>query len=259
MCTYIRNGRYKYVPYHRLFHRTERVQIDEVGQFEGYPNRDSLSYRAVYGLEDIPTIFRGTLRRPGFCQAWNVFVQLGATDDEIRLEDSENMTYRDFINSFLAYDPLRKVEDKLCDYVGITRDSDVFKKIAWLGVFEQTRIGLKHATAAEILQKILESKWQLAPNDKDMIVMQHQFEYRLNGKLKKLHSSLVTIGDDTLHTAMSKTVGLPLGIATKLLLQGKITQRGVIVPTDRHIYEPILEELTEFGVKITEKQLELPN
>lgn len=257
MCTYIRNGKYKYVPYHRLFSRTERVVFDDLGTFEGYPNRDSLSYRAVYGLADIPTIFRGTLRRPGFCQAWSAFVTLGATEDDIRLEDSENMTYRDFINSFLAYDPVRKVEDKLCDYVGISRDSDVFRKIEWLGVFENKPVGLKNATPAEIMLKLLEDKWKLDEGDKDMIVMQHQFDYQINGESKRMISSLVTYGDDTTHTAMSKTVGLPLGIVVKLLLQGKITARGVVIPNIKEIYLPVVEELSEYGVAISDREFTL--
>lgn len=255
MCTYIRNGRYKYVPYHRLFERLEKVNIDTAGEFEGYPNRDSLSYRQVYGLDDIPTIFRGTLRRPGYCKAWNIFVQLGATDDEVIFEDSENMTYRAYINSFLAYDPTKKVEDKLCDYIGISRDSEVFKKIEWLGIFEEEKVGLKKATAAQILQKLLEQKWALNEGDKDMIVMQHQFEYELNGQKRNLISSLVTKGEDITHTAMSKTVGLPLAIAAKLVLNGQIKSRGVAVPTTKEIYEPILEELQQFGVSIVEKEL----
>ena len=121
---FIQEGRYKFIPYHQLFRRTEYINIDGYGRFEGYANRDSLWYREIYGLDDVPTIYRGTLRRPGFCRAWDVFVKLGATDDDYVLEDSENMTYREFINTFLAYNETDSVELKLMAYLKIDQDSE---------------------------------------------------------------------------------------------------------------------------------------
>ena len=113
---FIQEGKYKYIPYKKLFRRTEIIEIEGYGKFEGYANRDSLRYRSVYGLNEIPTMYRGTLRKIGFCRAWNVFVQLGLTDDSYVIEGSENMTNRDFINSFLAYNPHDSVELKLRHY-----------------------------------------------------------------------------------------------------------------------------------------------
>ncbi|MDN4164293.1 saccharopine dehydrogenase C-terminal domain-containing protein [Cytophagales bacterium LB-30] len=249
---FIRNNQYKYIPYHQLFKRLEPVNVEGFGAFEAYPNRDSLSYRAPYGLENIPTILRGTLRRPGYSEAWNVFVQLGLTDDSFKIENSEEMTYRQFLNSFLAYSPTDMLEEKLCNYVGITRDSDIYKKIAWLGLFEERKIGLKNASPAQILQQILEEKWALADGDKDMIVMQHQFEYVLKGEKRSRISSMVCLGDDTLHTGMSKTVGWPLGIAVKLLLQGKVKARGVQLPITQEFYAPIITELKSLGISFIE-------
>src|SRR3989339_559204 len=219
---YKEQGQYKFIPYHKLFTRATKFSVLHLGEFEMYPNRDSLSYREIYGLEDIPSILRGTFRRPGYCNAWNVFVQLGATDDSYVMEGSENMTYRDYINSFLAFDQKLSVEEKLCKYTGITPDSDVFKRIKWLGVFENTKVGMKDATPAQILQKILEAKLSLCSEDKDLIVMQHVFDFELNGKKKRIKSSLICTGIDTVHTAMSITVGTPVAIATKMLLTGQI-------------------------------------
>lgn len=254
---FIRNGESKYIPYHQLFKRLEPAEIKGFGKFEAYPNRDSLSYRGAYGLEKIPTILRGTLRRPGFSEAWNVFVQLGLTDDTFRVDGSEELTYRQFLNSFLAYSSTDLVEQKLCNYVGISQDSAIFKKIAWLGLFEDRKIGLKNATPAQILQKILEEKWSLAPGDKDMIVMQHQFEYELNGEHRKRTCSMVCLGDNTVHTGMSKTVGWPLAIAVKLILQGKIKSRGVQIPNVKEIYQPILAELKTLGIQFIEEDTKL--
>ncbi len=254
---YIDHGKYKYVPYHQLFRRTEKMTVLDVGEFEMYPNRDSLSYRETYGLEDIPTLLRGTLRRPGYGEAWNVFVQLGATDDTYQVKNSEELTYREFINMFLPYDEQDSIEQKLCNYVGISMDSESMSRLKWLGIFDDVKIGMPEATPAQILQKLLEEKWALGPEDKDMIVMQHQFDYKLNGKTKRITSSLYVEGKDQVHTAMSITVGIPVAIATKLFLTGVINQKGVIVPTMKDVYEPVLKELEEYGIVFVEEEIDL--
>ena len=219
---FIQEGKYKYIPYNKLFRRTEIIEIEGYGKFEGYANRDSLRYRSVYGLNEIPTMYRGTLRKIGFCRAWNVFVQLGLTDDSYVIEGSENMTNRDFINSFLAYNPHDSVELKLRHYLGIKQDDYIWEKLVWLGLLEDKKIGLKNATPAQILQEILQNKWSLREEDNDMIVMWHKFNFSQKGVDKEIRSHMLYIGKDSQFTAMSDTVGLPLGIAAKLLLSGKI-------------------------------------
>ncbi len=249
---FIRDGRYKYIPYHKLFDRVQRTTVLDYGDFEVYPNRDSLSYRETYGLQDIPTIYRGTMRRPGYCEAWNVFVQLGVTDDTYTLEGTEDMTYRQFINSYLRFDPEKPVEDKLIEYLKLDPEGDIMKKLKWLGIFEDRKIGLKDATPAQIMQKLLEEKWALEEGDKDMIAMQHEFVYELNGEKKEVTSSMVVLGEDRENTAMSMTVGLPVAIATRLLLNGTINVTGVHVPVKPELYEPILEELATYGIRFVE-------
>ena len=252
---FIQEGKYKYIPYNKLFRRTEIIEIEGYGKFEGYANRDSLRYRSVYGLNEIPTMYRGTLRKIGFCRAWNVFVQLGLTDDSCVIEGSENMTNRDFINSFLAYNPHDSVELKLRHYLGIEQDDYIWEKLVWLGLFEDKKIGLKNATPAQILQKILQNKWSLREEDKDMIVMWHKFNFSQKGVDKEIRSHMVYIGKDNKFTAMSDTVGLPLGIAAKLLLSGKIKGRGVRLPIEREIYLPVLSELEQLGITFEEKEV----
>ncbi len=255
---FIQEGTYKYIPYHRLFRRTEVIDIEGYGKFEGYANRDSLKYIEKYNLQDVPTVFRGTLRRPGFCRAWDVFVQLGATDDSYTMNNTEEMTYKEFINSFLYYSKEDPVRTKVYQYMHIDQDSDVREKLEWLGIFDNTRIGLKNATPAQILEHILCKKWVLEPGDKDMLVMWHKFIFKEKEKAAPtlLTSSLVVIGDDPVNTAMAKTVGLPLGIATKMVLTGQIKLEGVYIPTIKEIYEPILEELATQGIVFTEKSVE---
>lgn len=251
---FIRNGRYKYIPYHRLFDRVLTRKILQYGDFEVYANRDSLKYRGIYNLKDIPSMYRGTIRRPGFAKAWNVFVRLGMTEDNYTLENSENMTYRQFLNSFLRYEPNVPAEIKLQDYCPNAADPIVMEKLKWLGIFDERKIGLKNATPAQILQKLLEEKWSMDPDDKDMIVMQHEFKYITDGVEKMIVSAMAVIGNDQTETAMAITVGLPLAIATKLLLLGKIDHTGVVLPTDKEMYEPILAELESFGITFEESE-----
>jgi saccharopine dehydrogenase (NADP+, L-glutamate forming) len=255
--SFIRNNRYKYIPYHQLFKRLETFTFENLGDFEGYPNRDSLSYRKVYDIQEIPTLLRGTLRRPGYSKAWDVFVQLGITDDNYEMEALDQLSHRDFLNAFLKYDEHKSIEDKLCEYTGIEKGSDAFNKIAWLGLFDDKPLPIEKGSPAQVMQAIMEQKMSLSPGDKDMIVMQHKFEYEIDGKKYEKVSSIVSYGEDESITAMAKTVGLPLGIAVKNILNGNINLRGVQVPTQKEIYQPILEELTKHNISITEEEREI--
>lgn len=254
---FLQEGTYKYIPYHKLFRRTEVINIEGYGKFEGYANRDSLSYIDIYGLQGIKTMFRGTLRRLGFCRAWDLFVQLGMTDDSYTIPDSDKLTHRQFINLFLAYNKHDSVELKLKHYLKLEQDDvDMWEKLEYTGIFSQEKVGLKNATPAQILQHILEKKWKLNENDKDMIVMFHKFHYiDSNHKMNELHSYLVVEGTDEHRTAMAKTVGLPVAIVTKMILANQISERGVLVPVKKEVYAPILKELASYQINFTEKQV----
>jgi len=250
---FIQEGTYKYIPYHKLFRRTEILHVNGNGKFEAYANRDSLKYREIYGLENILTLYRGTIRKIGFSRAWNMFVQLGMTDDSYIIEGSEQMSFRDFTNSFLAYNPNDSVELKLRSYLKIDQDDVVWEKLVELDIFNpHKKAGLKDATPAQILQKILMDSWTLKTEDKDMIVMQHKFGYEYKGEKRQIESSMVVIGEDETYTAMAKTVGLPVAIATLKILNGEITTPGVQLPITKEVYEPILKELNENGIVFKE-------
>jgi saccharopine dehydrogenase-like NADP-dependent oxidoreductase len=253
---FLQEGKYKYIPYNRLFRRTEFLDVEGFGRFEAYANRDSLKYQSIYNLDDVDTLYRGTMRRVGFSKAWNMFVQLGMTDDSYTIDDSENMTYRDFVNTFLPYSPTDSVELKFRYQLKIDQDDIVWSKLLELDIFSNTKnIGLKNATPAQMLQKILEEKWTLAANDKDMLVMYHKFGYELNGKKHQIDSTMVTLGDDQTYTAMAKTVGLPVAIATMAILNKKITTPGVQIPITKEVYTPILKELEDYCVNFKEKEV----
>ncbi|WP_112084937.1 saccharopine dehydrogenase family protein [Flavobacterium lacus] len=253
---FIQEGKYKYIPYNKLFRRTEFLEVEGYGRFEGYANRDSLKYRSVYGLDDILTMYRGTLRRVGYSKAWDMLVQLGMTDDSYPMENSENMSYRDFTNSFLAYHPTDSVELKLRHYLKIDQDDVIWDKFEELDLFNgNKKAGLKNATPAQYLEFILAEKWALQPDDKDMIVMYHKFGYEIDGKKKQVDSTMVCLGDDQTYTAMAKTVGLPVAMATLQILNGNITTPGVQLPIKKEVYLPILEELESFGVIFKDKEV----
>jgi saccharopine dehydrogenase-like NADP-dependent oxidoreductase len=253
---FIQEGAYKYIPYTSLFRRTEFLEVEGYGKFEAYSNRDSLKYRSVYGLDNVLTLYRGTIRRVGFSKAWNMFVQLGMTDDSYIMENSENMSYRQFVNSFLPYHPTDSVEIKMRLILKIDQDDIMWDKLLELDLFNRNKkVGLKDATPAQILEKILSESWTLKPHDKDMIVMYHKFGYIINGEEKQIDSKMVCIGEDQTYTAMAKTVGLPVAMATLLILNGKITTPGVQLPIRKEVYLPILKELEEYGVLFNEQDM----
>ncbi len=252
---FMQEGKFKFIPYHKLFRRTEPIFIEGYGQFEGYANRDSLKYLDIYGLRGINTLYRGTLRRPGYSKTWDIFVQLGATDDTYQMEGVSGMTHREFLNSFLSYNPNDSVELKLAHYMSLDLDGPEMARLKWSGFFDHDLVGLKAGTPAQVLEHILKKKWTLDPSEQDMIVMWHKFNYIENGKNREIHSRFVVQGEDQLNTAMSKTVGLPVAIVTKLILQDKINLRGVRIPIYPELYNPILEELKEMGIDIKEVQV----
>ncbi|OIQ21685.1 MAG: saccharopine dehydrogenase [Flavobacterium sp. MedPE-SWcel] len=253
---FIQEGKYKYIPYNKLFRRTEFMEIDGFGRFEGYANRDSLKYRSVYGLDDALTLYRGTMRRVGYSKAWNMFIQLGMTDDTYTIENSDKMSYREFVNSFLPYHPTDSVELKLRHVLKIDQDDIQWEKLIELDIFNPNKtVGLKDATPAQMLEKILSEKWTLSEEDKDMIVMYHKIGYELDGKTKQIDATMVCIGEDQTYTAMAKTVGLPVAIAALQILNGNITLKGVQLPIHKQVYEPVLKELEELGVVFHEKEV----
>mgnify|MGYP006135521371 FL=1 len=251
---YIENNKYKYIPYNRLFKNTEKIKIEKYGQFEVYPNRDSLKYREIYSLNNIKTMIRGTIRRVGFSESWNMFVKLGLTNDSFRISNSENMSYKEYVNCFLPYDDKLSIEEKLQRVLSISKGDENWKKIKEIDILSSNKkIPLKNASPAQILEYILKDAWKLEKKDKDMIVMYHEFGYETSlGENEKIISTMVCKGKDDTYTAMAKTVGLPLAISSILLLNNKINLTGIHTPIDKEIYNPVLKELEANGINFEE-------
>jgi len=249
---FLQNGKFKYIPYQQLFSRTTPINVPGLGEYEGYANRDSLKYVEAYGLQECKTVIRGTLRNKGYCRAWNVLAQLGCCDDSYQVDNVKSMSHKDFVQSFLESSD--NYEEAICRRFNISMDGEELKRLRWSELFTEEKIELEKGTPAQVLEHILNKKWKLNPGDKDFIVMWHRFNYLLNGKEKVIQAWLTSTGEDETQTAMAKTVGLPLAIACKLLLQDKIKSRGVVIPLQKEIYEPILHELKSLGIGLIEKE-----
>jgi saccharopine dehydrogenase-like NADP-dependent oxidoreductase len=221
--------------YKSLFDNCEEISVRGVGNLCYYPNRDSLGYISVYGLETTETFIRTTLRHPSFCKAWKSIVAAGLTNDK----ETINVTNLSFKKWSANIEPFVNDENKL--------------QFQFLGLFDELQVPSSASTSSDILQYLLETKLAMQPNDKDMIVMVHELEYQMHRRKYSLRSSLIAKGEDNTRTAMAKTVGLPLGIATKLILQEKIKLTGLHIPILPEIYEPVLKELKAHGIQFEEE------
>lgn len=246
---YLDRGVQKFVPYHRLFSHTEKFKIKGLGKYESYPNRDSLSYISKYGLEGVETILRSTLRKEGYCEAWDALVQLGLTDDSYTLNGLKKMTYAGWVNCYLPEKAKwegRSVKSKVAKLLDL--EPAVLHRLEWLGLFSDDNIGIESGTPAEVLQDLLVRRWKMQPTDNDMIVMRHEIQYTLEDKSHEHISTMVLKGENAQRTAMAKTVGLPMGIMVRLLLQSEIFLTGVHIPVMSQVYNPVLNELSSLGI-----------
>lgn len=256
---YLYEGAIKYLPYRRLFENYWVRPIAGIGDMEIYANRNSLDYVRLYGLDGIATLLRGTIRYRGYCDAWNAIVQLGLADNTFKT-DTAALTYGAFTASFVPeqYSSIYPLKKAVAQLLAIAPDSEVMRQLEWLGLFSEERVPLQQAaTPAEIMCDLLLRKWQLQPHDRDMVVMLHEIEYTLEGKRRRLLSSLLVKGEDEAHTAIAKTVGLPAAMLVKRLAQGNITLRGVHIPVQEEVYLPVLEELKQHGIAFVEQEEEV--
>lgn len=232
--------------YELLFNDCNEIEIKELGKLSYYPNRDSLSYMKLYHLENAETFIRTTLRYPDFCRGWQMVIDLQLTDEE-RKYQTDHLSLASFFKQHFKNNKLSNA------YSSIRLNSLLKKQFENLGLNDhETMINKGLCSAADVLQFVLETKWALQKNDKDMIVMLHEIEYELNGQKSILNSELMVKGENNLHTAMAKTVGLPLGIAAKLILEGTIKETGLHIPVLASFYEPVLKELKTFGITFKE-------
>ncbi|MBE0571308.1 MAG: saccharopine dehydrogenase NADP-binding domain-containing protein [Ignavibacteriaceae bacterium] len=255
---YVKDGKLKIVPYNRLFLDVHLVEIPGYGKLEAYPNRDSIKYRRIYNVPRIPNVFRGSLRKPGFCKAWNALVQIGLTDNRYTVPDADRLSYHEWLSFYLNKKNSSSTKKALAHFLDEPVDGKLIKKIEWLGLLTDEKIELKDATPAEILLDLLQKKWKFTEKDKDMVILHTEVEYLIDESCKKITSTLLLQGKENFNTAMSVAVGLPMGVGVNLILSKKISERGVIIPIYPDIYKPALKELAELGISFKEENTRLP-
>ena len=255
--TFLDQGRVRVVPPHRTFQTLTSIEVDG-RPYDGYPNRDSLGYRELYGLSEVETLVRGTLRSAGFCQSWDVLVQLGMVRDDARLRWSQGVSWADWTRSFLPAEAEqgRDIREAVQHVTGATEEA--LDRLDWLGLFDgESGPANPTGTPAQIIEALVTDKWVLRPEDRDMIVMWHRFDYEMNGVRKARTSSLSLEGKDSVFTAMSDTVGLPMALAVKPLMAGTFGTTGVDVPMSKTYYDPLLKGLADLGIRFVETELTL--
>lgn len=251
---YRRNGKIKYLPYHHLFRRYDEVKVPGYGSFEAYANRNSLKYAPLYELNDTQTIYRATLRHSGFCDMWQAFVEIGLTDNSMKLSNSKDITFRDFLFSFINEVPGKSDRESLAIFLKRSADDPVVEKIVALGLLGDEIYPQENASPADVLEHILIKYWVFEDDDTDMLVMQHKLDFELDGKIHQMTASMVDKGLDHDHTAIARTVGLPAAMCARLILRGEIDETGVRIPNFKSVYVPVLKELEEYGIVFHEEE-----
>jgi saccharopine dehydrogenase-like NADP-dependent oxidoreductase len=249
---YLKGGKIVEVPGGELFADPEIVDVPGAGKFEGYPNRDSVPYREMYGLEDLETMFRGTLRNLGHCEAWYPWVRLGLLDQTPRT-DLAGMTYLGFMRSFV--EGAADVKEALAQKLGVGVDAPTITQLDWLGLFHDEAIGMDEGGNVDVMSKRMLERCRFDEGERDMIAMQHEFTIAYPDRTEEARSSLVDFGIPKGDTSMARTVSLPVAIATRKILDGSLAERGVVAPVRPETYNPILDELETMGIEFKERVL----
>lgn len=250
---YRKDGRIVEIQGPDLFANYWEVKVDDLGVFEAYPNRDSLSYVPIYGLDTARTVFRGTLRYAGHCRLWKKMVDLGLLDETERT-DLGGMTLERFTRKLLGCGPGDDVRVAAAARLDLPPDSEVILKLDWLGFFGPDPVTVGKGSNLDVLVAQLQTKLQYKRGERDMIVLRHEFESELpEGRREETTSTLIDFGVPGGDSAMARTVSLPAAIASRLILDGAIRKTGVCIPVDKAIYDPVLDELESFGIRCVER------
>jgi saccharopine dehydrogenase (NADP+, L-glutamate forming)/spermidine synthase len=223
------------------------------GTFQAYTNRDCLGYIELYGLEGITTMFRGTLRYPGWCEAMKKIVDLGLLDDTSK-DWPAGTTLADYTRSFVKNPDTDNLKKDVAAFLALSENSDPLQRFEWLGLLSNNAIPIESGSSLDVLAAVMLDKMPYKPGERDMVVMRHEFVADYPSRLpEKICSTMVDYGIPNGDSSMSRTVGLPTAIATKLILQGAIQMTGVHIPVDPRIYEPVLAELESVDIRFTER------
>lgn len=246
--SYLSAGKEVDVPYEQIFDGAKRIKVDDLGYLAYYPNRDSMRYIDMYDLPDAKTFIRATLRHPSFCRGWQALVALGLTNQKDKISSKEGV-YPNWVKLKTGYNNNVSLKKHVANKLNVPENDKVVSMLDWLGLFDERNLIKKSDSSAKLLLNLLQEKWKMQPHEKDMVVMQHEVEYNHKGKKNKLTSTMVLQGENRDHSAMAKTVGLPMAILTRLVMTKKINvPSGVLIPNMTAVYRPILTELNHYGI-----------
>jgi saccharopine dehydrogenase-like NADP-dependent oxidoreductase len=250
---FLKDGRVVTIPAADLFARPETIGIPGLGEFEGYPNRDSVVYREAYGIPEALSVFRGTLRFPGWCETLKKMVELGLLDDTPK--DRGGVTFDGLLRELAQAAPVADTKAAVASRLGLEAGSAIMSRLEWLGLFEATPLPAAKGSALDNLTALMIDRLSYKDGERDMVVLQHEFLVRTeSGRTERIVSTLVDYGIPGGDSSMSRTVGLPAAIGARLVLEGKISSPGVHVPVEPEIYGPILDALEKLGVRFEEKR-----
>ena len=248
---YLRNGRNVKVAPEDLFKNPEKINIEGIGELDGYPNRNSLPYIDIYGIQSATTMLRGTLRYKGWCPFIEAAAEIGLLGEESN--NWKGFSYESMMRELIQETGNADIKIALSNFLQLDIDSDVIKAFEWLGFLQKKPLPLESGSALDILTKNLQAKLQYKKGERDMIILQHLFYAKYpDGRSKEIKSSLIDFGIPDGDTSMARTVGLPLAIGARLILEEKINETGVQIPVIPQIYLPVLRELNALGIGFKE-------
>ena len=248
---YMEDGKEVNISSKDLFAHFHILRVKDTGVFEAYANRDSLPYMEIYGLQDCPTMSRWTLRNVTHCVSWKQMVDMELLSEKEM--DLKGMTYKDFFVKMCGLTPDTCPVDSPEKRPGTDEYSLTMQKLDWLGLLRNDPIPMEKAAPIDLLAGLMLEKMQYKPGERDMIVLHHDFIAEFPDRKENITSTMVDFGIPDGDTSMARTVSLPAAIATALILDGKITRKGVVIPVTPDIYEPVLAELKALAIECKEK------
>ncbi|MHA2017691.1 MAG: saccharopine dehydrogenase C-terminal domain-containing protein [Promethearchaeota archaeon] len=246
---YLENGKKVIIPGKDLFDHYFIYSVKGLGDFEAYPNRNSLPYIETYGIQETKYIMRGTLRNIGWCSTLKKIADMGLLDLEEQ-EIGEKITFKDFMINFLDIHD-KPVKDAITTKFNIS-DEKIFDRLEWLGLFSDEMIPFKKASPLDLLDYLFNKKLQYSPGERDMLILIHEFIAKYSDHKEKITATMIDYGIPNGASSMSRTVGLPVAIGARMILEGAITETGVHIPIKKNIYTPVLKELAEMKIKFIE-------